>query len=86
MAYLSAKGPLAIASIAQAIRFFGIATCLAMYTWAPSASAHVNPTSTVAATVRMTNLLQFDPATITVQAGASVEWRNASNFAHTVTD
>ncbi|MFQ5774969.1 MAG: plastocyanin/azurin family copper-binding protein [Kiloniellaceae bacterium] len=47
--------------------------------------AYGPPAAGVAATVEMTPGLAFDPAEITVQAGATVEWRNKSIFTHTVT-
>lgn len=37
------------------------------------------------ATVRMTNQLRFQPERITVQQGDTVEWRNPSDYVHTVT-
>lgn len=38
-----------------------------------------------AAVVEMTDLLTFEPATVTITAGETVEWRNVSNIRHTVT-
>ena len=38
------------------------------------------------ATVRATDRLTFEPATVTIPAGGTVEWRNASVLVHTVTD
>jgi plastocyanin len=38
-----------------------------------------------AAVIEMTDLLAFDPGEVTVRAGETVEWRNASNIRHTVT-
>lgn len=39
----------------------------------------------IAATVDMTNSLEFVPARIVVEAGDTVEWRNTSQQVHTVT-
>ena len=39
----------------------------------------------VAAVVRMTDAFEFDPAAVTIRAGETVEWRNASRFRHSVT-
>ena len=38
-----------------------------------------------AATVEMTNQLTYDPETVTVGVGETVEWRNTSALVHTVT-
>ncbi len=38
-----------------------------------------------AATVEMTNDLDFSPANVTIQVGDVIEWRNQSLFTHTVT-
>jgi plastocyanin len=38
-----------------------------------------------AAVVEMTTWLSFDPSTIEISAGDTVEWRNTSPFTHTVT-
>jgi len=38
-----------------------------------------------AAVVEMTDLLAFEPETVTVTAGETVEWRNVSEVRHTVT-
>jgi plastocyanin len=38
-----------------------------------------------AATVGMTNTLEFDPDTVRVQAGQTVRWTNGSVIVHTVT-
>lgn len=86
MGYLPEKNLLGFPWISPLIPFFAIATCLTVCIWAPPASADVSPTSTGAATVRMTNSLKFNPATVTVPAGSSVEWRNTSNLVHSVTD
>jgi len=39
----------------------------------------------VAAVVRMTDTFMFEPAAVTIRAGETVEWRNASRFRHSVT-
>jgi plastocyanin len=39
----------------------------------------------VAAVVRMTDNFMFEPASVTIRAGETVEWRNASRFRHSVT-
>jgi plastocyanin len=38
-----------------------------------------------AAVVEMTTWLTFDPSTIEITAGDTIEWRNTSPFTHTVT-
>ncbi len=47
--------------------------------------AHQAPVAGTAATVDM-GLMSFSPATITIRAGQSVEWRNTSIITHNVTD
>ena len=37
------------------------------------------------AVVKLTSNLKFDPATVTITVGDTVEWRNVSGFGHTVT-
>jgi plastocyanin len=39
-----------------------------------------------AAVVRMTDNLRFDPATVTIQSGQTVQWINDARQAHTVID
>lgn len=43
-------------------------------------------TSESAATIHMTNAMRFVPAEVTITAGQSVVWTNASSMVHTVTD
>ena len=43
------------------------------------------PPAEDAAVVEMSTWLSFDPATIAVKAGDTVEWRNTSPFTHSVT-
>jgi len=38
------------------------------------------------AVVAITDSFRFDPDTVTIHAGETVEWRNQSHFRHTVTD
>lgn len=38
-----------------------------------------------AATVEMTNTLNYEPASVTIQAGDTVKWLNTSQLVHTVT-
>jgi len=38
-----------------------------------------------AATIRMMDTFEFEPSAVTIHAGETVEWRNASRFKHTVT-
>ena len=38
-----------------------------------------------AAVVKMTVWLSFDPGSVTIRTGETVEWRNVSPFTHTVT-
>jgi len=40
----------------------------------------------VGAAIMMTDAFRFEPGAVTIHAGEAVEWRNASHFAHTVTD
>lgn len=52
-------------------------------------AAQVNAASAAAgatSVVHMTDQLKFDPATITVKAGTTIEWQNTSTTVHTVTD
>jgi plastocyanin len=44
------------------------------------------PASGAAATVDLADNLTFTPATLRIEAGQTVEWRNRSNYTHTVTD
>lgn len=48
--------------------------------------AYAPPPKDVAAVVTLTSTLAFEPDTVTIHAGDSVEWRNTSLFTHTVTD
>jgi plastocyanin len=47
--------------------------------------AHERPASNAAAVVDM-GFESYDPADVTIRAGDTVEWRNTSIIAHTVTD
>jgi len=49
------------------------------------AGTQVDPAPQAAAVVRMTDQYTFDPAKVTVHVGDTVEWKNASQAAHTVT-
>jgi plastocyanin len=53
---------------------------------AHSGPAYAPPPKDVAAVVTATSTLAFEPATVTVHTGDTVEWRNTSLFTHTVTD
>jgi plastocyanin len=44
------------------------------------------PASQPAVVVKMTSGMSFDPSTITIQEGQTVEWRNESQVSHTVTN
>ena len=48
--------------------------------------AYAPPLQDVAAVVTLTSTLAFEPGTVTIYQGDSVEWRNTSLFTHTVTD
>lgn len=48
-----------------------------------SGPAYGPPSADTAAVISMTSLLNFFPATVTIDAG-TVEWRNTSFFTHTV--
>ncbi len=48
----------------------------------PSAAADADDPAVV---VTMTDQLKFNPGTVTVQVGDTVEWKNTSLLAHTVT-
>jgi plastocyanin len=50
-----------------------------------SGPAYEAPARDVAATVEMGGF-SFEPATIRINAGETIEWRNKSFFSHTVTD
>ncbi|HEX5451033.1 MAG TPA: plastocyanin/azurin family copper-binding protein [Candidatus Limnocylindrales bacterium] len=39
-----------------------------------------------AATIKMTNDLKFDPATVTIKVGQTVRWENAASIQHSTTD
>ena len=39
----------------------------------------------IAKTIELTRNLRFEPATVTIRAGETVEWTNSSSFPHTVT-
>lgn len=47
--------------------------------------AYNEPPAQVDAVVNMTTLLNFDPESLTIDAGDTVEWRNVSIMDHTVT-
>jgi plastocyanin len=47
--------------------------------------AHRPPASNAAAVVEM-GFESFDPADVTIRSGDTIEWRNTSIIAHTVTD
>ncbi len=47
--------------------------------------ALAGPAAAAETVVEMTADLRFVPQTVTIQAGETVEWRNASPMAHTVT-
>ena len=42
--------------------------------------------SAPAPTITMTNALRFEPATLSIQKGTTVTWRNTTGTIHTVTD
>lgn len=48
--------------------------------------AYAPASAGTAATIRLTSTLSFDPASVEVRSGETVEWRNVSLFTHTVTD
>lgn len=60
--------------------------CVAVLLFACSGSgpAYEAPARDVAATVEMSGF-SFEPATVRIQAGETIEWRNKSLFTHTVT-
>ncbi|MEX0600654.1 MAG: plastocyanin/azurin family copper-binding protein [Rhodothermales bacterium] len=69
-----------------------IAACgvLALFTSAadpslPEAAVDADLGSAPDAVVGMTNTLKFEPDTVEVTSGETVEWRNTSLFVHTVT-
>lgn len=62
-------------------RMLGILALLGLLALGLGLSAATEP----AAVVTMSNDLKFAPATVTVQRGETVEWRNTSLIAHTVT-
>jgi plastocyanin len=39
-----------------------------------------------AVTIKMTNDLKFDPATVTIKVGQTVRWENAASIQHSTTD
>jgi plastocyanin len=71
---------------ATAIRhIIAIATLLAAAGCGMTGPAHDAPVPDAAAVVDM-GFMSFNPATINIKAGQSVEWRNSSIITHTVTD
>jgi plastocyanin len=54
---------------------------IGLLAWPASAQSGGGP----AATVGMTNTLEFDPDTVRVEAGETVRWKNTSIIVHTVT-
>jgi plastocyanin len=61
------------------------AAALALVMATPAQSQEGQETQEPAAVVEMTDLLTFEPATVTIAAGETVEWRNVSNVRHTAT-
>lgn len=61
-----------------------LAPCLALAACGTGGPAYGPPTQGVAATVDMSGF-SYAPATVRIKAGDTVEWRNKSLFAHTVT-
>lgn len=53
---------------------------------APASSSAALPPRSPDATVRATNTISFEPRTVTIPVGGTVEWINASVLVHTVTD
>jgi plastocyanin len=73
------KEPIAIRAIIAA-SFFLVASGCGM-----TGPAHDAPMPEASAVVDM-GFMSFNPATINIKAGQSVEWRNTSIITHTVTD
>lgn len=71
-----ARRPLAVLA---ALAVFQLAGC------GLGGPAYEPPAAGVAATVEMTNGLEFVPAEVHIKAGQTIEWRNRSLFTHTVT-
>ena len=71
--------PRLVARLATLGLLFALAAC------GSSGPAYGPPTPGVAATVEMTSALVFNPAEVTIKLGETVEWRNTSSLAHTVT-
>jgi plastocyanin len=63
----------------------GLLCLLALAGCGLNGPAHQAPLPGAAATVDM-GLMSFTPASITIHAGQSVEWRNTSIITHNVTD
>lgn len=61
------------------------ATALALGGCGLTGPAHGPPSPQAASAVAM-GFASFEPATVTIRAGETVEWRNTSLIAHTVTD
>lgn len=68
----------------SAARTATLAVAIAVAACAQTGPAYGPPTSNTAATVEMSGF-RFDPATVRVRPGETVEWRNKSYFTHTVT-
>jgi plastocyanin len=60
---------------------WSVATALSANAQKPAASAHTTQTHTVAM-----EKFQFQPATLTVDTGDVITWKNSDIYPHTVTD
>lgn len=75
-----AQPPAAGAATVLGLVLLGLSGCTG------SGPAYSPPALQTAATIRLTSTLSFDPASVEVRSGETVEWRNVSIFTHTVTD
>lgn len=73
------------ALFAQTMRFHGGLVVLGFLFGLSVVPVMAQSGSEPAATVGMTNTLEFDPDTVRVQAGETVRWTNGSVIVHTVT-
>jgi plastocyanin len=68
----------------QVPRVFAVAAAILLGNCGISGPAHEGA-PTDATVVEMSNGFNFSPAQVTIPVGGTVEWRNVSFFAHTVT-
>lgn len=73
------------ALFARTKKLLGGLLAIGLWMGLPAAPVAAQSPGEPAATVGMTNTLEFDPDTVRVQAGQTVRWTNGSVIVHTVT-